>query len=631
MKTKMLPLALVVSMVLGGCSDSPTGATTGPGACGDTADLISSIQGVQARSPRIGATVTIEAVVVGAHVEGLGGIFVQEEQADRDGDPMSSEGLFLQVDGANPRVSTGEVVRARGVVGELGEGTRTLTALVDLSDFRVCGRADELPLPALIEDAPLLPEDWEAFEGMRVEIEPAATVIGNWATLERGELLVALGGRQWVPTDRHPPGEAARNLAGDQARARILLDDGSIDGGVPERVAWLRQQPSGDAPLRAGSELRAIAGVLDQRLGSYRLHVDGRIEVSHAPRPQKPPEVSGSLRIASFNVQNYFNGDGKGGGFPTSRGARDGEELKRQRAKVISALRGLDADLYALSEIENDGYDRESAIAELARELGASRGRPRDYDYIRAPGERLGGDDISVGFIYRTRKLTPIGAAAALEDGPFSRGNRVPLAQTFEFKGSKGRFTAVVNHFKSKGGCEEADEANRDRGDGQGCWNAMRVEAARALAAWLATDPTGSGDPDVLILGDLNAYSREDPIRLLEDAGYALARSDSGRAAYSYVFGGQSGHLDHALMSASLASQFRDIAVWHINADEMTAFDFRRGNRPRAIDARMFRADPFRSSDHDPLLLGFDIDPPPPEPAPEAGDEAATEQAAPAG
>lgn len=627
MKKRMLPLALVVSALLAGCGDGPSSATTGPGACGDAADLISSIQGSQARSPRTGNSVTIEAVVVGAHVEGLGGIFVQEEQADRDGDPMSSEGLFLQVDGANPRVSTGEVVRARGIVGELGEGDRTLTALVDLSDFRVCGRADELPLPALIEEAPLLPEDWEAWEGMRVEIEPAATVVGNWSVLDRGELLVAIGGRQWVPTDRHPPGEAARQLAADQARARILLDDGSVDGGMPESVAWLRRQPSGDAPLRAGSEVRGIAGVLDQRFGSYRIHVDGRVEVSEAPRPQTAPEVAGALRIATFNVQNYFNGDGKGSGFPTPRGARTAEELKRQRAKVISTLRGLDADLYALTEVENDGYDKDSAIAELARELGASKGRPREYDYIRAPGERLGGDEISVGFIYRTRKLEPVGPAAALEGGPFLHGNRVPLAQTFEVRDNKGRFTAVVNHFKSKGGCEEADEANRDRGDGQACFNAMRVEAARALADWLATDPTNSGDADVLILGDLNAYSREDPIRLLEEAGYGRARDEAGRSHYSYVFAGLSGHLDHALMTAPLAEQFRDIAVWHINADEMTAFDFRRGDRPRAVDARMFRADPFRSSDHDPLLLGFDIAPPPPEPAPESSDEAAAEDA----
>lgn len=627
MKTRTLPLALLASMSLVACGDRPSGTSTGPGACGDAADLISSIQGAQAQSPRTGATVTVEAVVVGAHVQGLGGIFVQEEQADRDGDPMSSEGLFLQVDGASPRVSTGDVVRARGVVGELGDGQRTLTSLIELSDFRVCGRADELPLPALIEEAPLLTDDWEAWEGMRVEIEPAATVVGNWSVLDRGELLVALGGRHWVPTDRHPPGEAARQLAADQARARILLDDGSVDGGTPERVSWLRQQPNGDAPLRAGSEVRGIAGVLDQRFGSYRIHVDGRVEVSHAPRPQTAPEVAGGVRIATFNVQNYFNGDGRGGGFPTPRGARDAEELKRQRAKVISTLRGLDADLYALTEVENDGYEKDSAIAELARELGASKGRPREYDYIRAPGERLGGDEISVGFIYRTRKLEPVGAAAALEGGPFARGNRVPLAQTFEVRDSKGRFTAVVNHFKSKGGCEEADEANRDRGDGQACWNALRVDAARALSAWLATDPTGSGDPDVLILGDLNANSREDPIRLLEEAGFARARDDAGRAVYSYVWSGLSGHLDHALMTASLAEQFRDVAVWHINADEMTAFDYRRGDRPRAVDARMFRADPFRSSDHDPLLLGFDIAPPPPEPAPEAGDEAATEAA----
>jgi predicted extracellular nuclease len=448
---------------------------------------------------------------------------------------------------------------------------------------------------------------------MSLIIEPMATVLANYALLSRGELLVGLQGRQWVPTERHPPGAEARANADDNARAQLLLDDGSVAASVLERVHYLPNLPSSDAPYRVGTQLRGIAGVLDQRGGSYRLHPSSRVEVVQAPRPESAPEVAGEIRVASMNVLNFFNGDGKGGGFPTARGASDAEELTRQRAKILSALKAMDADVYALIEIENDGYDKLSAIAELTARLNQARGRPREYDYIRGPEAQLGSDLISVGLLYRTRKLKPVGAAATLTEAPFDALSRAPLVQTFDVIKTGARFTVAVNHFKSKGGCDRAEGGDRDLGDGQGCWNATRVAAARMLADWLASDPTGSGDPDVLIVGDLNAYSLEDPLRLLRESGYAASAHVDQQPHYSFVYDGLSGSLDHALASTTLANQVRGSAHWHINADELPEFDYNRENRPRALDARMFRSDPFRSSDHDPLIVGLTLDPPAPE------------------
>ncbi|GMU42381.1 MAG: hypothetical protein AMXMBFR25_03670 [Lysobacterales bacterium] len=613
--TSALALLALAGCERGGVSLVGGEVAIDPAACGTPAVLISSIQGAALKSSLQGQLTTTEAVVIADAIDGLGGVFLQEEQADRDGDPMTSEGLFVQIDGARPKVERGDVVRVQGRVAEIGEGEATLTTLVELSSFQFCGKVDELPQPALVEEAPLVAEDWEALESMGVRIEPIATLLANHALLSRGELLVGLDGRQWSPTERHPPGAEARALAADNARRRLLLDDGSIAPELPERQSWLPAPPSIDAPYRIGSSLRGITGVLDQRAGSYRLHVQERVEVVQASRPESAPEVAGGLRVASMNVLNYFNGDGKSGGFPTERGASDAEELARQRAKILSALKAMDADLYVLMEVENDGYERGSAIAELTQRLNQARGRPREYDYVRAPGERLGGDLISVGMLYRPRQLKLVGTAATLQEPPFDHGSRAPLAQTFEQAKTQARFTVVANHWKSKGGCETADAANQDRGDGQGCWNAARVEAARLLKDWLASDPTGSGDPDVLIVGDLNSHSQEDPLRLLYDAGYVqLGHRDGGH--YSFNYDGSSGSLDHALASTGLAPQARGASVWHINADEMPDFDYNREGRARAVDARMFRADPFRSSDHDPLLVGFDLDPPAAEPEP---------------
>lgn len=596
------------------------------GVCGAAANLISDVQGATLKSPQLGNLATVEGVVVADMIDGLGGVFLQEEQADRDGDPMTSEGLFVQIDGARPKVDRGDVVRVHGRVAEIGEGEETLTALSELSEFRVCGHVDELPQATLIEEPPLVADDWEAFEGMRISVEPILTVLGNFGLIERGELLVGLSGRQWQPTERFPPGAQGRALAEDNARARLLLDDGSIALGAPERVSYLGPQPSIDAPYRIGTQLSGVSGVLDQRGGSYRLHPGERVQAVQAPRPESAPEVGGKLRIATFNLENYFNGDGKGGGFPTERGASDPDELNRQRAKILSALKAMDADVYALVEVENDGYDKRSAIEELAFRLNQSRGRRNEYDYVRAPGPRLGGDAISVGLLYRSKRLKLVGPAATLEQPPFDRLSRAPLAQTFADAKTEARLTLVVNHWKSKGGCQEADPANQDRGDGQGCWNAARVDAARALHAWLQTDPTASGDSDVLILGDLNAYSQEDPVRLLGEAGYVQLGHGDAEGHYSFVYDGLSGSLDHALASPSLASQVAGAAVWHINSDEMDGFGYNREQRSRALDARMFRADPFRSSDHDPMIVGFDLDPPPPPAegdAPAADDETA--------
>ncbi len=629
-----LPLTLALSACDRDGSLLGTGSgSTASNVCGAPADLISSVQGSSESSPIVGQLATIEAVVIADAIDGLGGVFVQEQQADRDGDPMTSEGLFVQVDGAKPKIGRGDVVRVSGRVAELGEGGGTLTALVELSSLQFCETVDELPQASLIEEAPLTVGDWEALESMGVIIEPTATVLDNSALLSRGELAIGLLGRQWMPTERFAPGAEARALADDNARARLLLDDTSIANKTPERIAYLPSAPSVDATYRVGSEVRNLVGVLDQRLGSYRLHPSERIEVDHAPRPEGTPELPAGVRVASFNVLNFFNGDGKGGGFPTERGASSADELDRQRAKILSALKALDADVYVLLELENDGYDKRSAIEELTFRLNQARGRRSEYDYVRAPTERLGADQISVGMLYRTRKLRLAGAAASLGDPPFDELHRVPLAQTFDDIKTDARFTVIANHWKSKGGCPPADPANQAQRDGQGCWNGARIEAARGLLTWLQTDPTGSGDSDFLIVGDLNSYSQEDPIRLLTQAGYVNLGQRSGQPEYSYVFQGQSGSLDHALASPSLAPQMLASAVWHINADEMPDFDYNREGRTKALDARMFRSSPFRSSDHDPLIVSFELDPPAPEPevVPEAVPEVVPEDGAAAG
>ena len=627
-------LIIAALMPLLACSDHVEPVVTAPvlaakpaiplTGCGAIATRISEIQGNDAQSGLLGRVVTVQAVVTFAPISGLGGLFVQEEREDRDGDPSTSEGLFLTTN-AVKTAKVGDIIRATGTVAELGDAAmtgvgKTLTSLSELSEFRVCGQG-KLPREANIEQAPLVAGDWERYEAMRVHLDLPVTVIRNDGLRRSGEVLVSLNGRQFVPTQLHPPGDEARKLTEENYRNRIWLDDASL-AQFPSKITWLPVPLGNDAPYRLGTRLAQVHGVLDERMGSYRIHVLQAPVAEQAPRPKTPPLMAGALKIASFNMLNWFNGDGKKGGFPTPRGATNIDDAQRQRSKLIAAILAIKPDVAGLMEVENDGDEKLNALTEIVAELNRQSGL--GYQIVPSPEAKVGGDAIRVAIIYRAKIVQLKGAAATLVDPPFENFNRVPLAQTFQHGKDGGVFTLVVNHFKSKGCGTDVDEANSDRGDGQGCYNSKRVEAARALAAWLKADPTKSGDPDQLIVGDLNAYAKEDPIRLLQEEGFRYLGEGSAEAPhFSFSYDGLLGSLDHALASESLKKQVRSVEVWHINAEEYPgfAYDSDISEPPpgatvnpdakkleAATRALLYRRTPFRSSDHDPLIIALTLE-----------------------
>lgn len=546
----------------------------------DAPMVIGQIQGMGERSPLAGRVVTIEGVVTAVPDDSLGGWFLQDA-GDRD--PATSDALFVIGDGGPP---VGTRVRVHGTVVEADTGRGTRTALQP-SGVAPLGQA-ALPRPAVIS-AP--PADWERYENMRVRITARLTVAGTHRVDKYGELLVNFGERLRTPADAVMPGDAARALAADNARRMLRLDDASD----AERPASIWYLPKTGQP-RTGGQLSKVEGVMDQRGGGYRLQLTAKPAFRRAA-PPSAPKVGGDVRIASFNLENFFNGDGQGGGFPTPRGARTSAELQTQLARLVATIRGLNPDIAALMEVENDGFDPESAIAMLVATLNADRNGD-DWRFV-ATDQPQGDDLIRVGLIYRASRVTPVGAAATLRDDLFGTRSRPPLAQTFRAGAGAIQgpaFTVVANHFKSKG-CGEATGADADQKDGQSCWNAARTESARRLDAWLRTDPTGSGSDFAMIVGDLNAYSMEDPVRTLAAAGWRDAfAGQRGPAPYSYVYDAQIGRLDHALLSPSLAARKIGAAEWHSNADEPDSHGYqtRPGDRT-----------PWRSSDHDPLVVGF--------------------------
>ena len=551
---------------------------------GSSVSAIGQVQGTGERSLLEGKRVTVEGAVTADLRAGLGGVFVQDLG---DGDAATSDALFVLL-GPEQTVQPGQWLRITGTVQELpaGKGGQALTMLK--AETVIAARSRPAPAITVLEG---VPASWEVLEGMQVRITAPLTLSGQDQLTRHGELTAAFNGRLWQPTEL-TAADTAENaaLVADNARRRLRLDDGSSQRD-PSRVSYLPD----DAQLRTGMVFTGVEGVVDQRYdGGYRLQLTGPLQVPAIERLQ-PPVVAGALRIAAFNLENYFNGDSRGGGFPTLRGAKTAAQFQAQQAKLVATIRGLDADVAALMELENDGYGADSAIAGLVRALNEGQGKDRQWTFVDA-GKGPGDNPIRVGIIYRASRVMPVGKPAVLEQGPFGERSRVPLAQAFRMGRTGLPFVVVANHFKSKG-CSEATGADADQNDGQGCWNATRVESARVLHQWLQSDPTRSGSRDMLLLGDFNAHAMEAPIRQLSADGWRDAFKVAGvQQPYSYVYNGLSGRLDHALLSTGMAARLKGAAEWHINADEADEAGYQGRNVPG----------PWRSSDHDPLLLGFD-------------------------
>jgi uncharacterized protein len=462
-------------------------------------------------------------------------------------------------------------------------------------------------------------DDFEKYEGMLVTI-PQALYISEYFNFDRFGEIVLTTDRQFQPTAVYDPGSSeAAALALANSLSRITLDDGRSSQNPDPAIHPNGMEFTLDNRFRGGDTVANVTGVMDFSFGLYRIQpTEGADYSSENPRTDEPEDVGGNLKVASFNVLNYFTTLDDGVNDicgpeedQECRGADDAEEFTRQRDKIIAAIAAIDADVVGLIEIENHPGDVPTAdlVSGLNDVMGAGT-----YEYV-ATGA-LGIDAIRQAFIYKPATVSLVGDYAVLDDQSFTNplgyvdgeGNleeksRPALAQTFKDNETGGVFTAVVNHLKSKGSsCGPGDDDPE-----AGSCNLTRALGAQALVDWLATDPTGIGDGDFLIIGDLNAYDKEDPIDVLIAEGYAdLVYQYQGEYAYSYVFDGQLGYLDHALANADMSSEVTGVTIWHINADEPDLIDYDTSFKRPAQDA-IYAPDAYRSSDHDPVIVGLEL------------------------
>jgi uncharacterized protein len=525
--------------------------------CGAPATPVHALQGDGAVSPLVGQRVSVEGVVsaVFPGSDQLGGFFLQSSEPDAD--PRTSEGVFVFA-GGRDAVEVGRRLRVTGRVSEF----YGLTQLNALERIEACGSGSiaALALPW----SPAAREQLEAFEGMLVRVEGPLALTDSYRLERFGELALSAP-RRFVSSSALPVAD------GDPSTL-------TVDDGQSEEPPWPPMMLAVAAPPRLGDELPNVTGVLNYAFGRYELIPTAPLVWQRRPRPAAP-RLSGDFTVAALNLDNYFL-------TPGVRGAASQLEHGRQRSKLGAAIRGLDADLLAVTELENDGRGPAEDLALAAAEAGAS--------YRVALSEADAGTDaIRSAFLYRGSRLTPLGEAE-LELDPVFR--RPPLVQRFDVGGFA--LTVIVVHLKSK----RCDEGEADALE-TSCGDAARLAESHALLDIARRRSLEAGSDGLLLLGDFNAYPHEEPIQELVREGFDEFMADVPAAArYSYVFDGQAGLLDHAFGTLSLRRRLRGAAIWHINADESPLLDYRL-DRP----AELFRPDAFRSSDHDPIVLSFDL------------------------
>ncbi|MFM5466601.1 ExeM/NucH family extracellular endonuclease [Aeromonas veronii] len=602
-----------------------------------------------------------------------------------DGNPATSDGIFVYLNDKDfatkyKDIKPGAELCLEAKVEEYYGGTQ-LKPTFESSKARLQVTAQGLNVPTnvlLVNEGETLAQALNRHEGMRVRLDSSSDLhltrnYGFDYKVYRNNVELTHKTPLIKPTQLHVANSAdAVALATKNGSNRLVVESDykAPDGVLPWFPSWDADQ----GYLRIGDQLTGLEGVIVYNKDAFRLMVPSDVTLTagallrspEEDRQDAPARLAGSdLRIGSFNVLNYFTSHSSIGGALNilckdqadadnakgcNRGAKSQPEFEKQRTKIVNAITAMDADLLGLMEMENNGFEDNSALHNLVTRLNEQqKDASKHYAYVRLPvtaltdGKFFGGDAIMVAMIYRPALLTPSGDASVIKlpeqrytTGGVAKtaGQRDSLVQTFTLAKSKEPLTLVVNHLKSKGsGCYENGDGKTEPADLQGKCTEFRVSAAKVLGEAVSKLPG-----QVLLVGDFNSYAKEDPIRVLTDYNPATSErkivsashtfigeqpyEQLGREvtrsyglidlnvkfnkekAISYSYDGELGTLDYALANPALATKVVAVADWHINSYESSLFEYVRG-----FTGDMIKSDnPFSASDHDPIIVDLRLE-----------------------
>ena len=607
----------------------------------DEAIAIAEIQGTGSATPLNGQTVTTQGEVTAVYSDGgLNGFVIQTPGTGVDVPSASdaSHGIFVYMGNraADEYPTIGEVLTVRGQAGENFDSTQLSNVTFEVAE------GEFEPVVALsIDKLPAGDVEREPYEYMLV-LPGAHTVTNNYALNTFGEVGLAAGDEAFrQPTDFMAPGADAVAKAEEYKKQLVTLDDArtanymqsdkhtplpyiTSDNGDNIKSLRTTDQVKFQNPVIVKKDFNQWRFLPTTPVTGNTASADLPItwEDSRAAELGAMGNVAGDYTISAFNVLNYFtslgqdedgcgaytdiNGNPVATNYCTVRGAYSESALADQQEKIVAAINGLNADVIALSEIEDtfavtgDITRRDEALLTLVDALNADGGNWKAVESPAADEIPGNPDVIRVAFIYNPDRVEPVGASRIFEDERFTGTAREPLAQEFKPVDDDvtETFVAVANHFKSKGSIANDDA---DMGDGQGNNANLRVSQAEAVLEHLAVQ-TDWEDKATFVMGDLNTYTREHALDRFRDAGYSVPQEEYN-ASTSYQFDGMLGSLDHVLANEHVDLQ--DAQVWNINSDESIAFEYSR-RLYNVVDYH--DASPFRSSDHDPVKVGFNLD-----------------------
>lgn len=604
---------------------------------------IAEIQGTGDATPLPATRVRTRGVVTAAYPSGgFDGFYMQTEGTGGEAKvaPAASDAVFVYggtggFGDATPRV--GDLVEVVGVPGEFN-GLTQLNASTLPSEVVVVGEPT-VEVKARAFALPATAAEREMYEGELVAPTDTYTVSNNFNLNNFAEIGLAVGDTPLLtPTEVAAAADtdAIAAVKADNFARGVAIDDGATWNYLTSyngiALPWITK----DQPVRVNASATITEPVVfDYRNNAWKYQPTTQLRAgAQAPatfentRTAAPEEVGGNLKLATFNVLNYFTTTGQdwvasGNGRTCTyfndregnpiganrcdpngpRGAATDASFERQQQKIVAAINAIDADVVSLEEIENSrslGKPRDEALSALVEALNTAAGSEL-WAFVPSPEALPASEDvIRTAFIYKPAALETVGDSRILTDSSAFSNARQPLAQAFvPVDGDdEDAFTVVVNHFKSKSNSTPPATGDNANGE-QGAFNGDRTRQAEALVTFTDEVAAEFGTEAVFLTGDFNSYSQEDPMQVLYEAGYTNLQSEG---EWSYSFSGQSGSLDHVLANDAALESVTGSDIWEINAVESVAYEYSRYNY-NLTD--FYAPNPYRSSDHEPHVVGI--------------------------
>ena len=418
----------------------------------------------------------------------------------------------------------------------------------------VCAWASSMVAVEKVEWPSSFADGWDKYIGKMVQITTPLYVCGNYY-----DSLILAAERLYVPEEK-----------------AVGLADGD------STAYWAIKKSNREKMISLSCNIRnyevrtgAVVKNLQARVVAPGKLVTGATPkfTNNKPEP-KPKMLKGGLLVCAANIQNYFYDLG---GYAQRKTTKEQQALQTQ--KICKAFKQIDADIYALCEIQKG-----DSAAQMLVDAMNKMAKKNLYAYVSHGWSNS--DMISCGYIYRMDKVRPYGDLQYAYKDTTSHYRYRLMACGFEEIASGERFVLNINHLRSKRGT--GAESNEKR--------MANVDSLLVMLDKIEQEQV-FGDSDILLVGDYNSYTQEEPIQTLVRAGYAdmVMRDDS--TGYSYVYHSEAGYLDRVFASESMAKQVKQVAVYHLNADYFYSRGFKRG-----LDDTMFRY-----ADHDPILIRVEL------------------------